>query len=109
MIKIEIISETGTDTTAAFYYPVPLGKQLPAAADNTRTAAGSALSAQELQDLKDGKLFEYMYSTGTRGMTTPERQSKLVSAWATSLAAALKQYEALYSAAGDYYDGSTWQ
>ena len=65
-IKLEIIDFSAERVTAAFYWSVPVGDQLDGAVDATRTPSGSALSAQELQDLKDGKLY-----TSRSGPSTP--------------------------------------
>jgi len=106
MIKIEVISESSSETTAAFYYPVPPGQQLPGAVDQSRTPAGNALTAQELQDLKDGKIYEILWTTGTTGLDVPARRSKLVNEWAQAQAGAIVEYKNRYGGSGDYYDGS---
>lgn len=107
MIKIEIITEGATEVTAAFYYPVPPGQYLPGSNDQSRTPVGSALSAQEIQDLKDGNIIEHLWSSGSDGLTTAQRQSKLVSEWAQERGDALSAYRQNYKSIGSYYDG-TW-
>lgn len=105
MIKIEILTETSTQTSAAFYYPVPPGQILPAAIDQTRTPAGVALSAEEVQELKDGEIVEIIWDSTTLGLDVPQRQSQLVNEWAQNQAPAIAEYKILYEAAGQYYDG----
>ena len=105
MIQIEILSEDGIVVTAAFYYEIPFGQQLLSAEDQNRTPAGTSLSAQELQDLKDGKIFEVIWSSGATGLNTAARRSKLVSEWAQNQGDAKAEYKSVYGASGDYYDG----
>ena len=107
MIKIEILSESATETSAAFYYPVPVGQQLPAAEDQLREPSGVALSLEETQDLKDGKIYEYIWTSSTGGLDVPQRRSKLVNEWATNQADAIREYKSRFGGAGDYYD-DTW-
>lgn len=105
MIKIEILSESANNTSAAFYYPVPPGQQLPAAIDQSREPSGSALSAEEVQDLKDGKIVEYLWLSDTGGLDVPQRQSRLVNEWGQNQADAISRYKTDYEAVGQYYDG----
>jgi len=107
-IQIEVLSETATEVTAAFYYPVPPGQWLPSSVDPNRQPAGVRLSAQELLDLQDGRLYETIYSSiESTGSTVPQRRSKLVNAWATHRLTALQEYKNKYQSSGDWYDG-TW-
>ena len=107
MIKIEILSDSGTETSALFYYAIPPGQVLPGAEDQSRTPQGNALNAQELQGLKDGKLYEMNWSSGSTGLDVPARRSKLVNEWAQEQSDALQAYKLQYGGTGDYYDG-TW-
>ena len=105
MIQIEIISDSGTETSALFYYSIPPGQVLPGAEDQSRTPLGNALNAQELQDLKDGKLYEVSWSSGSTGLDVAARRSKLVSEWAQAKGDSLQAYKLQYGGTGDYYDG----
>ena len=106
MIKIEILSDSETETSALFYYSIPPGQVLPGANDQSRTPQGNALTAQELQDLKDGKLYEVNWSSGSTGLDVAARRSKLVNEWAQAQGDSLKAYKLQYGGTGDYYDGS---
>ena len=105
MIKLEILAETSTESSAAFYYPVPPGQQLPQAIDQSRTPAGNALSPTEVQELKDGEIVEFLWVSGTGGLDVPQRQSQLVNEWAQNQAPAISKYKTDYEAVGQYYDG----
>ena len=105
MIKIEILSETSSETLAAFYYDVPPGQQLLQAINPSRVPAGLSLSAEEIQDLKDGKIIEYIWNSSTGGLDVPQRQFQLVNEWGRGHEPAFEKYKTDYEAVGQYYDG----
>lgn len=105
MIEIEILEMTRSQVTAAFYYPVT---RLPAAEDQSRTPRGSSLLAAQIQDLRDGKVFELIFDKATRGGNVAQIQAKLVQAYKANRQRALGRYTKLYSGGGTSYDGSQW-
>lgn len=106
--RIEILASDRENATAAFYYVVPVGSRLAGAADVERVAAGSRLSAQELQDLKDGALIEVVRTFSTRGMTAGQARTRLQNTWAELEAAALADYTARYRFSHLAWDGTAW-
>lgn len=107
-LQIEILSADRDVAVCAFYYPVPVGSRLAAAADAGRTAAGKRLSAQELQDLKDGALFEVVIPLSVRGMTAAQARSRLQNSWTEHQSSALAAYTEKYRFLNLAWDGSTW-
>ncbi len=110
-IKLEIIDFSAEHVTVAFYWPVPVGDQLTGADDQARTPAGSALSAPEIQDLKDGKLYEQVRSFDTSGHTLAVMKSRLESLWTSLQDEALDAYRAAYrlkDRVGSTWDGASW-
>jgi len=107
-IKIELIDITNNLLTAAFYYPVPAQRRLPAANDQSRTPQGSRLSSQELQELKDGELFEFVVTQDISGMTRPQVRQMLENVYARKKRDAAAQYKSLYGVVGIAWDGTSW-
>jgi len=108
MIQIEIIDLSGTEVRAAFYYEVLPNQYLPASEDQSRTPEGTRLSTQELQDLKDGNLFEKVRIIRIEGMKVNQIQAELVSQYNSGRQEASDEYRKLYMGAGLAYDGSSW-
>ena len=111
-VKCEVIAVDGQKLTIAYYYPIDVADQLPAAVDANRVPAGSALSAQEIQDLKDGKIYEqlevYEVPFGTPIATIA---GKVQQRWNNGQDAALEEYKARYSFSsqvGRWWDGNVW-
>lgn len=106
-IRIEILDVVDKKVHYAFYFPVPAGQEFAQAADPSRIPVGNALSAQEIQDLKDGKLIEetgnITFSAGTK---KSQAASALESSWAERLPAALKDYTNTYRFG--WVMGATW-
>lgn len=107
-VRIEVLASDRNSASVAFYYAVPVGSRLPGAMDATRTAAGSRLSAQELQDLKDGALYEITRSFSVSGMTPAQARTRLQNVWAELESDALAEYTARYRFAHAAWDGTTW-
>ena len=107
-VRIEILETTADSASIALYYPIAAGSRLTAANDQTRTAAGARLSAQELQDLKDGALFEVLRSFSIRGMTAAQARSRLQNSWTEHQSSALAAYTEKYRFLNLAWDGSTW-
>lgn len=107
-VRIEVLSSDRNSASVAFYYAVPVGSRLAGAADAARTAAGSRLSAQELQDLKDGALYEVTRSFPINGMTPAQARTRLQNVWTELEADALAEYAAKYRFAHAAWDGSSW-
>jgi len=114
MIKIEIISVQPQSITAAFYYPVPQSVYSSASVDPSRIPAGNGLSAQELQDLKDGKLWELVRDVDPESKTQVEMRLRIERMW-DELKGPAKQdyiqkfsYTNMSSAVGKVWDGNTW-
>lgn len=107
-VRIEILATTSDSASIALYYPVAAGSRLSAANDQARAAAGTRLSAQELQDLKDGALFEIVRSFSIRGMTPTQARTRLERMWTELQDDALAEYAARYRFAHAAWDGSAW-
>lgn len=107
-VRIEILETTADSASIALYYPIAAGSRLTAANDQTRTAAGARLSAQELQDLKDGALFEVLRSFSIRGMTAAQARVRLERMWTELQDEALAEYTARYRFAHAAWDGTSW-
>jgi hypothetical protein len=103
MIEIEILT-MDTQVHAAFYYV--MDDPLPAAEDQTRDPAGNALSPEEIQDLRDGTVYEYLFTMPGSGDNVTQIQSKLQAQWLGNRQRANKEYAEKYIGAGMYYDGS---
>jgi hypothetical protein len=106
--QIEIIGCGPFEVQAAFYYAVPVNLRLGSANDQSRTPAGTRLSAQELQELKDGILYEYVATVSIRGMSTAEAQAAVQQARSDYAAAAAAQYRARFLYVGKAFDGTNW-
>ena len=107
-VRIEILTTTAESASIALYYPVAAGSRLAAANDQTRTAAGTRLSAQELQDLKDGALIEVLRAFSITGMTASQARTRLERMWTELQDEALAAYTARYRFAHAAWDGSAW-
>lgn len=107
-VRIEVLATTAESASIALYYPIAVGSRLAAANDQTRAAAGTRMSAQELQDLKDGALFEIVRSFSIRGMTPAQSRTRLERMWAELQDEALAEYAARYRFAHAAWDGSAW-
>jgi hypothetical protein len=113
-IRIEILSVQPTGITVAFYYPVPANIQSTAANDQARVPAGNGLSAAELQELKDGTLFEHIKTLDPQSMSLNEVKQAIENLWSDSIHEAKSAYMQLYSyinlpnAVGKTWDGTTW-
>ncbi len=108
-VKIEILSITPKMVSLALYYPIAV--PITAADDQTRTAAGTRLSAQELQDLKDGTLFELVKSVSLSGMSKAKAKAHIEGLWDNRKAEAEAAYARFYRDAelvGKAYDGTSW-
>jgi hypothetical protein len=104
--QIEILNYTQDKIEAVFYYPVPANKYLPASADPNRVIRGTALSAQEIQDVKDGRLVEYYIAKNPKGRTYKQLQNRLVAVYSDLQSKAGREYQENY--AGTIYDGTSW-
>lgn len=107
-VRIEILATTVESASIALYYPIAAGSRLTAANDQSRVAAGTRLSTQELQDLKDGALFEVRRDFSIRGMTAAQARARLQNMWAELQDEALAEYTARYRFAHAAWDGSAW-
>jgi len=107
-IQIEIINLTGIEVRAAFYYEVLPNQYLPASEDQSREPEGTRLSEQEIQDLKDGRLFEKIRIIRIEGMRVNQIQAKLVSEYNSGRQDVMAEYSKFYMGAGLAYDGSGW-
>ena len=107
--KIEILSITPTLVSLAFYYPI--ASPIAEASDPTRVPAGTRLSAQEVQDLKDGTLFEQVQDISINRLTKPQAKAYIEGLWASRQATALEEYQAVWRDAdlvGKAFDGTSW-
>ena len=102
MIEIEILN-MDTQVQAAFYYVVT---PLPAAEDQTRNPSGTSLPPNEIQDLRDGTVYEYLFTIPGNGDAVHQIQTRLQSAWLGNRQRATQEYSAKYIGSGMYYDGS---
>ena len=97
--QIVIVDASREQILVAFYYPVPAPKQQSGATDPLRLSAiPGTLTAQEDQDLKDGKLFEFIKSHELpEGTTANQIKPKLLAAYSEFTSMALKKYKELYA------------
>ncbi len=110
-VQIEILSLSPERANLALYYPVPVGQQIAAAVNQTREAAGVRLSAQELQDLKDGKLAELVKTVSISGMSKVEAKARIEASWGERQAEARAAYATMFRDAdlvGKAFDGTSW-
>ena len=108
-VKIELLSISPSTVLVALYYPVV--SPITAANDPNRTAAGTRLSALELQDLKDGTLFELVKNVSLSGMSKEKAKDHIEGLWDNRKVEAARTYAALYRDAdlvGKTYDGTSW-
>lgn len=112
MTDIEILDVSGRNFRCAFYYAVPAGQQMADAVDANRVPAGSRLTAQELQDLKDGKLYELVRTVEVPDtMTTGQIGALLIANRTDMQPLAATEYKAAYSGksfVGKAYNGASW-
>lgn len=107
--KIEILSITVNAVSLALYYPI--ASPIAAGSDPTRAPAGTRLSAQEEQDLKDGTLFELVKTISLSGMSKVQAKAHIEGLWENRKAEAKAAYAALYRDAdlvGKAFDGTVW-
>ena len=104
-ILIHILNED----TVAFYYPIPADIYEPASADQTRVPASTRLSAEDVQLLKDGRIFEVVTTYIAGKDTTGEIYAELESEYADEESTALEDYvEQSAHYVGTAYDGVDW-
>ena len=114
MIRIEIISVTDQEIGLALYYPVPANIYSVASKDPARMPLGNGLNAQELQDLKDGKLFEIEKTLSPEAKTQGEMKAAVEAIWNSSKSEAKTSYKQKYSymnipnLVGRKWDGNSW-
>lgn len=107
--RIEILSITVNAVSLALYYPI--ASPIAAADDPARAPAGTRLSAQERQDLKDGTLFEVVRSISINRLTKAQTKEYIEELWANHKAEAEAAYAAFYRDAalvGKAFDGTSW-
>ena len=97
----------------AWYYEIEKKQQLPGAVDASREPAGTRLSAQERQALKDGKLFELVKVLSVSGSAKDTKMAqRLEVQWAELQGEALAEYRRLYGLGQltehAAWDGSGW-
>lgn len=107
-VQIEILEQSGTEVRTAFYYPVPPQQYLPGSDDQTRVPEGTVLSPAEIQDIKDGRLYEYVKIFPARNLTSQQIRDKLVTRYPIERTDAAAKYRELYSSLGSWYDGTSW-
>ena len=78
--QIEILSIWPNAASVALYYVV--ASPIAAANDPARIAAGTRLSAGELQALKDSTLFELLHTVSLSGMNKPQAKARIEAVWA---------------------------
>ncbi len=108
-VKIELLTISPDRASLALYYQIT--NPIAAANDQTRTMAGTRLSAQEQQALKNGTLFELLKSVSLSGMTKAQAKAKIEAFWAERQAEAEAKYKSLYRDAdliGKAFDGTGW-
>jgi len=111
---VEIIAAQPTSITVALYYLIPEGLRSSVAADPDRVPAGSGLTVEEVQQLKDGTLFEVIQEIDPATLSLNELQKAVELAWRTYQGEAKKDYIRAYSyvnipgLVGRTWDGTTW-
>ena len=105
--RIEILGLSAEEARVAFYYPVPL---VAGTADPNRNPAGQALSAAELQQLKDGTLIEVVKTLKVGGKKA-EKRAVIEAAWSAHEAELKARHRARHADAdmiGEAWDGTSW-
>ena len=108
--EIEILSvATNGRVQAVFNYEVPVPSQLPGANDQNRSVLGVHLSAAEMQEVKDGTIWQRSFSINFPPLT-PIGQigSRLITERDALAATELAIYTQTYEHVGKFYDGSSW-
>lgn len=108
MIKIEIISENLGVLQLAFYYQVPANMYNPLSANPALTPASSNLSAQEIIDLKAGRIVEVFNSIAINNRTVNELRLDIEALWRDGIDLAKLNYKRDYSYTGRYLDDTGW-
>jgi len=103
--QIEILSLTNTSATLLLYYPVDIQDYLPLSSNPDRDPKGTGLSAQDIQDIKDGRLIEKLEDIRIPAENAAVRQL-IESQWNKFRQAAYREYRNKYF--GRYYDGTDW-
>lgn len=108
-VKVEILTMAPQSVSVALYYPIT--NVIAEANDPSRTAAGTRLSATELQNLKDGTLFEFVQSVSINRLSKSEAKAYIEGLWDARQIEALAEYQASYRDAnliGKAFDGVNW-
>ena len=108
-VKIEIVGEANGSIEVALYYPVPNNMYNPMSIDLERIQAGNALSAQEIIDLKEGRIFEYVVNYPTRNRSANKLKEELEKLWQDSIPKARSLYKQANSYTGIYLDNIGWK
>lgn len=108
MIKIEITDLTADQVRALFYYEVSPTDYIPSSADQNRIPEGTRLSAQEIQDIKDGRLIEYIFIQRNKGKDLDKIQSDLEKEYTKEAQNARNKYISDFSGVGSAWDGAVW-
>jgi len=82
MIKAEIIALSPQAVSVAFYYPVPPHMHSTASRDPSRVPAGAGMTASEIQELKDGTLYEIVRDIDPESMSKAQMRDKVEQSWA---------------------------
>lgn len=109
MVQIEILSKSGQNVSAIFNYYVPAQNQLVGASDQQRSVYGIQLTAQEQQDVRDGKIWQVLFNSNfSPNMTIGQLGAELVRLYNESASDAQKDYNNRFKWVAKYYNGSNW-
>lgn len=103
-IRVEILTETNGELSVALYYEVPQARYNPLSADQSRKPAGEALTAQEVTQLKQGRLIEILTTVSINGRKRQELRRQIERLWRENAESARRQYNQDYSYVGRHWD-----
>lgn len=111
-VRIEILSAKPTLMKAALYYAIPAPQRLPGAVDVTRVPAGVRLSPTEVNQLRQGALYELVREFNIiPASTAGDIQGVLEREWNRNRQFAMQEYRKKYTNTqfnGFFWDGASW-
>jgi len=107
--KIHILSKIGTTITVAFYYEVTDAEYEDSANDQARVPASSRLSSDDVQKVKDGRIFEFVKDFDVKGKKRGQILSQLATVYTNRRDDAIKKYHNQFRTyVGLSFDGEDW-
>ena len=104
-----MLSKSGQDLYVVAYYPVPDAIYDESSVDPTRTPASNRLTTPEINNLKNGRLFEVLATVDVSGKDEAAVKTRIENLYASGESNAMNQYKKQFS---DYvcqsWDGDIW-